>query len=337
MNSARIDQIANSVLYEGYLLYPYRPSVKNRQRWTFGGVYPRGYSESQFGSDPWITQTECLVEGGSYTALEVKVRFLHLIDRQVGQRTLDNSQIRLVERLHVGDRLLIPWQEAMEREQSLAETRLGVLDRQMSVVFPASETLESIGDRAVFVRKQKEIAIAIDAFAERLDESLFKIRVRIENRTPWHEGDRDAALMQSLISAHTRLGVREGAFVSLFDPPPHWRSQAESCQNIGAWPILVGNPGERDAMLSAPIILHDYPEIAAESPGDLFDSTEIDEILTLRIMTMTPEERQLAVAVDERARALLHRTDNLAEAQMRGLHGTMRGLRPVPQEASHDG
>ena len=37
-----VDQVANAVLYEGYILYPYRPSaVKNRQRWNFGVVYPR--------------------------------------------------------------------------------------------------------------------------------------------------------------------------------------------------------------------------------------------------------------------------------------------------------
>ena len=46
MNQALVDRIVNAVLYEGYLLYPYRPSVKNRQRWTFGGLYPRSYCEA---------------------------------------------------------------------------------------------------------------------------------------------------------------------------------------------------------------------------------------------------------------------------------------------------
>ena len=64
MNTKSIDAIANAVLYEGYMLYPYRPSsVKNRQRFNFGVLYPRSYSEAQAGSDAWSKQTECLVEG----------------------------------------------------------------------------------------------------------------------------------------------------------------------------------------------------------------------------------------------------------------------------------
>ncbi len=52
MNRALVDQIASAVLYEGYILYPYRPSVKNRQRWTFGGLVPRAYSEAQGADRP---------------------------------------------------------------------------------------------------------------------------------------------------------------------------------------------------------------------------------------------------------------------------------------------
>ena len=76
--------------------------------------------------------------------------------------------------------------------------------------------------------------------------------------------------------------------------------------------------------------LYDYPQIAAESPGEFFDGTEIDEMLVLRILTLTDEESQAAAAVDERARALLTRTRSMSEEQMMGLHGTVRGLRPVP-------
>ena len=85
MNRAIVDRIADAVLYEGYILYPYRPSVKNRQRWTFGGLFPREYSEAQAGSDAWATQTECLAQGDERTTLRVKVRFLHLLARTVGE------------------------------------------------------------------------------------------------------------------------------------------------------------------------------------------------------------------------------------------------------------
>ena len=94
--------------------------------------------------------------------------------------------------------------------------------------------------------------------------------------------------------------------------------------------MLVGREGETDTMLSSPITLYDYPQIAAESPGEFFDGTEIDEMLVLRIQTLTDEEKEAAAAVDERVRALLTRTRSLSEEQMMGLHGIVRGLRPVP-------
>jgi hydrogenase maturation protease len=80
-------------------------------------------------------------------------------------------------------------------------------------------------------------------------------------------------------------------------------------------------------MLSSPIILYDYPQVAPESPGDLFDGGEIDEILSLRIMTMTDEEKQEMRDSDERTRKILERTENLPEEQLMKLHGALRGLR----------
>ena len=84
MNSAAADRIAKAVLYEGYMLYPYRPSaVKNQQRFNFGVVYPQPFSEAQKGTDPWTMQTECLVQGNLAAKLEVQVRFLQLVERSV--------------------------------------------------------------------------------------------------------------------------------------------------------------------------------------------------------------------------------------------------------------
>ena len=83
MNRAVADRVANAVLYEGYILYPYRPSVKNRQRWTFGGLYPEAYCQAQRSGDAPSSQTECLIRGSPATAVEAVVRFLHLTARQV--------------------------------------------------------------------------------------------------------------------------------------------------------------------------------------------------------------------------------------------------------------
>ena len=86
MNAKLVEDIANAVLYEGYMLYPYRPSsVKNRQRWNFGVVYPQAYSENQKGADNWFMQTECLVKASSDAKLQVKVRFLQAVARTIGK------------------------------------------------------------------------------------------------------------------------------------------------------------------------------------------------------------------------------------------------------------
>ena len=134
----------------------------------------------------------------------------------------------------------------------------------------------------------------IELAAERLKQGLFKLTVRISNDSRIDERSahqREEALARSLVSAHTILEARDGEFVSLVDPPENFREFAQACQNVGTWPVLVGEEGQRDTMLSSPIILYDYPQIAPESPGDLFDGAEIDEILSLRIMTLTDEEK----------------------------------------------
>jgi hypothetical protein len=100
--------------------------------------------------------------------------------------------------------------------------------------------------------------------------------------------------------------------------------------------VLVGEEERNDMVLASPIILPDYPQVAPESGGDFFDGTEIDEMLTLRIMTLTDAEKSEMAEVDGRARALLSRVEGMTPEQMIGLHGTIRGLRPVAGEARHE-
>src|SRR5580698_7839998 len=92
MNQTLIDRLVNVILYEGYILYPYRPSVKNRQRWTFGGIYPQSWSDAQGGSDAAAMQTQCLVAPGAGARVRVSVRFLHLVERTVGELPQPLSQ-----------------------------------------------------------------------------------------------------------------------------------------------------------------------------------------------------------------------------------------------------
>ncbi len=342
MNRALVDRIVNAVLYEGYVLYPYRPSVKNRQRWTFGGLVPQEYSQVQ--GDDWSNQTECLVHGSPATVLEATVRFLHLTERLAGavdppvQEWIESTPFRAVESLQVGGSQFHTWQEAEERAVELPAVPLGeILDRPRRQVcaFPGRRWHEPLRHEGaivgVLVRQQHAIKGVIETQAREIDGGLFRVTLRVLNQTTLdgQPSSRDAAMLRALVSTHAILHVRQGGFVSLMDPPEEWREAAGGCKNVGTWPVLVGEEREKDTILSSPIILYDYPQVAAESPGSLFDGTEIDEILTLRILTLTDEEKKAAAALDGRVRDLLVRTESLPREDLVGMHGTMRGLSPV--------
>jgi hypothetical protein len=282
MNTKLVEDIASAVLYEGYLLYPYRASaIKNKRRWNFGVLYPREYAEKQTGADAWKMQTECLVMTDSTATLEVRVRFLDLAAEGAVERQLD---LPLVDLAKVA---------AQSMRQDFAEA-------------------------------------AVELEATQVAESVLRIRATILNTSSHATSTRDDALLYSLVSTHTILNVQGGEFVSLLEPPEHLRELASACENVGAWPVLVGEPGQRDTMLSSPIILYDYPQIAPESPGALFDGTEIDEILTLRILTLTDEEKLEMATGDERARQILERTESMPQEQFMKMHGVLRPSQERP-------
>ncbi len=312
MNLARIQPIADAILYEGYMLYPYRSSaLKNRERWIFGVLLPKRYSEAVGGLEPWSLQSECLVIGGPASAIELRLRFL----QPVAGRTQE-----------------LAGQEALPRHVDLGPIELGKLDRgavHHGFSFVPLRTAEPVCSET---EPQEPIAGAIEIAAMPVADAVYKLTVRVLNLSPLElsgAASREHALRRALASTHVVLGVRHGEFASMTDPPDALRAFAEGCHNVGAWPILVGEPGARDAMLCSPIILADYPEVAPESSGDLFDATEIEEILTLRILTLSEEERRELAAGDPRTAALLHRTDALAERERAALHGALRSqLRP---------
>jgi hydrogenase maturation protease len=352
MNLSAVEQIAKAVLYEGYMLYPYRPSsVKNQQRWNFGVLCPQSYSAMQNGTEAWTMQTECLIEGSSMTGLEIRVRFLQLVARSVGEliapvNDLVSGEIppfRPVEKLTLNGRVYRPWQEAVEREISLPVYNVEALGYRMlpdAFSFPAEKHFEYLRDSSgliagVIVRERQALCGAVEIMGEKVADGVFKVSVRIRNTTPFEaasDSSRDEALLRSLASTHTVLGVQDGRFVSIIAPPESCSELAASCKNVGTFPVLVGEEGQCDTLLSSPIILYDYPQIAPESAGDLFDGTEIDEILSLRIMTLTDDEKLEMSQSDERARAMLERTETMPVEQLMKLHGVLRGLRPLKED-----
>lgn len=318
MNLAKVDQIAKAVLYEGYMLYPYRPSsVKNRQRFNFGVLYPPSFSEAQDGAEASSLRVECLVCGKTEARVECRIRFLHLQTRQV--RSAESS-------------LLDGWQEAIERKVAVPAMRMDELLGKVKTLqfeFP-TESLSQRGDARNSALLQELVTGSIELSAAEVQATVFKLRIEVCNTTPIQTiSSRDEVLLHSVVSAHVFLGVEGGDFVSLLEPPQALQGIAGECHNSGVWPVLVGDPGTHDTLLASPIILYDYPQIAPESAGDLFDGTEIDEILSLRILTLTDEEKQEIRQSDGRAKEILERTENLPAEQFMKLHGAVRGLRPV--------
>jgi hypothetical protein len=345
VNLERIEKIAEAVLYEGYMLYPYRPSsVKNRQRWNFGVLYPPSYCEQQIGSDRCNMQTECLLKADSSTRLTVKVRFLQIVQRSVGELRVSGVEwledeepaIDLVDRLEVAGRVHQPWQEAVEREVTYTAIHAESLSFSlMPFSFPEGKSFEYLRDEqgaaaGVIVREWKALNGSVEIQSKSMREGVIKVSVQVDNDTASclpvsiEPADREAILLDSLVSAHTILGAENGEFLSLLEPPAGFDDLVAECTNAGTWPVLAGD--DASCVLSSPIILYDYPQIAPESAGNLFDSTEIDEILSLRILTLTDAEKREMRQSDDRTRGILERTENMPEEQFMKLHGVLRGL-----------
>ena len=347
MNRELAMKVANAVLYEGYMLYPYRPSaIKNRQRWSFGILYPPAYHEIATGTERSEMHSECLVrlshpfanngrKDGAPAILQVQLRFLHLMSREVGSVTADGFEP--VPSLSIDGMLIEPSDESVERS---VECELALRDG-VPQGFPFSfaavmETEALHGANAQVAgeirRTQKELSGTISVSTQELGQDLVKLTVDVANTSllPAEDpGDRDSALLGSLLSAHTILSITGGEFVSLLDPPEYLRQAVSECKNVGNFPVLVGAEGERDMMLCSPIVLYDYPQIAPESAGDFFDGTEMDEMLTLRVMTLTDEEKDQMRGGNDHVRDLLQRTEASAREQLMRTHGTIRSMKPV--------
>ncbi|WP_369269247.1 hypothetical protein AB5J55_03630 [Streptomyces sp. R11] len=340
----QVSAVADAVLYEGYLLYPYRrSSAKNRVRWQFGVLFPREWVESDGpvapgisgSADSWYQQTEGLLrlrQPGA--AVRVRLRCLQMQRKQVEEAERDGGH-RPVESLRTDDGTThLTFDEAVPREFDavipLDELLQG--EHTVAVAAPAGVDVEPLpGHAGRVVRRREEVRASLNVAAERLAPYLCRLRVRTTNTGPAPDPrtPRDEALRRALIATHTLIGGDGVEFVSLTDPPADLRAHASACRNEFTFPVLGGEADEVGrVLLSAPIILPDHPQVAPESPGDLHDAAEIDEILTLRTMLLTDEEKQEARATDPRAAAILDRVDTMPQEVFERLHGAVRSLTP---------
>jgi hydrogenase maturation protease len=270
--------IADAVLYEGYVLWPYRRSaMKNQQRWTFGGVYPPSWN-AEHPDDRCVVSADCAWEG----ELDVRVRFLHVVRRQM------EMQGSPVDELTVAGVRWLSWEEAAEREVTVDSSRL------TEIAVPAGSAREELGEGAAVVRSWQGLRGVVEVGPG---------SVTVRNETPFAGGSRQEALERTFCSLHAEL--RAEAF------------SEEGRSGDGLWPVLIDDR----TVLASPIILEDHPRIAPESPGDLFDGGEIDQLLALSILAMTDEEKDEMRATDPRVREILERTEALTPDDLMQLHG----------------
>jgi hypothetical protein len=328
--------LAHTVLYEGYVLYPYGARAdKNRVRFQWGVLGPGGAEEEGACEGPHA-RVAGVLEGDASSELVVTVRLLHLQQRTVERATATGFEP--VDELTVDGELVLPWDEVVEQQHLVGPVCVGeLLGRPLEapLAFDGHEHLEELrdgdGHLAGRVRRRRwpltgHVRVTVDAGD--LGGRLWRYGVDIDNRASWTPGGtREDALRRSLIATHVAL-TTDAAFVSTQDPPAHAREAVDDCRSHRLWPVLVGAPGSTDTVLASPIILYDHPELAPESPGDLFDATEIDELLTLRVMTLTDEEKREARATDPRAAAIVDRADDLPPEIFERLHGAIREMRP---------
>ncbi len=339
------DAIARAVLYEGYALYPYRPSsLKNQQRFPFGGLYPEAWSAARRGAEPWRAGAQVLLRAGEATSVRGVVRFLQLRDTGGVQQAVEREVP--LPRLCPLELLGAPWRCAFSFEAS-AVAESGAPTPFTSSVAPqarsreAAATFEAASSGLELVAAPRLRAYGatlgvnggvglrgeVELSASVVDGQTVRLSATVRNLTPMSEVDewhRARALLRCLCSLHVGLLVEDGEFLSAAEPPPALEDAARACRSEGLWPVLVGREGRGEELLCSPILLGDYPRVAPESRGDLFDGTEIDEILTLRILTLTDAEKREARAADPKVAALLDRVEALGVQDVRGLHGARR-------------
>lgn len=327
-------KIADSVLYEGYLLYPYRsshPKNLTRVRWQFGVLVPEAQSESEpagcatptvsGAGETWYSTTGCIVDQKDPDAVvDVRLRFLRLQSRVVPEDAGGPGN---------GDE---GTETEIDHRFSLSELTAG----ERVIPLELDATSETDGE---VQRHRQALSLRLRASASALPGpyGIVQLRLRVENVTGWTKtgAGRDEVLAHSPIATHLLIGLTGGRFVSMVDPPEWAKPAVAGCTNEHTWPVLVGSTAQ-DTMLSAPMVLPDFPEVAPESPTDLFDSLENDELLSLRIMTLTDEEKAEARATDPRAASIIDSVDNLPPELYQRLHGAIRSLEAFPEIVTDD-
>jgi hypothetical protein len=280
-----LEQLIDSLLFEGYALYPYTAtSTKNSTPTPFGIVYPPVYAATLTSTYDHL-ELRCVLEAPSAAALSAEVRFL----------APDGEG-----------------HEAKAQKVALTGAMVGAL-----AVTPAVKELQ-VGDGT----GAPPLALRLSLGAEELEPGAYEVVFRVDNRTLVSSGlDRAGALARSLLSTLPIVKVTGGRFISVLE---------RSCRSVNTFPILATEAD--DAMVGAAIVLPDHPEIAPESRGGLFDSTEIEEALLLHVHVLTDAEREEIEREDDpTVREMVARAAATTPEEIIALHGRVTVRDPAPE------
>jgi hypothetical protein len=284
-----VEELVETLLFEGYALYPYTPgATKNATPTPFGIAYPPVYAAGAPTTFDHLRMV-AIVEAGTAATLALTVRFLE----------------------SAGDR-----HEAVARRVDLPATPLDALARA-----PVTEAF-------AFAAVQGRVTMS----AQPLPGGLVRVTMSVHNTTDAPEGlDRAGALRRSLLSTHL-VGRATGArFVSPTAPAEHAAAAVMTCNCVNTFPVLASD--QDDVLLGAAIVLPDHPQIAPESRGSLFDSTEIEEALRLHLLALSDGERDDLAHQDPALREMLERAIAAAPQDLAGLHGRVTVRDPMPATA----
>jgi hypothetical protein len=279
-----LEQLVDSLLFEGYALYPYTPgATKNATPTPFGIVYPARYAATLTSTFDHL-ELRCVLAAAPDAALAAEVRFL-----AAG-----------------GDR-----HRAVEHRIDLAGKMVAALDGA-----PIELEKRIAGDGEI------ELVVGASLATRALRDGTFEVCVRVENRTECPDGlDRAGALRYSLLSTHPIVRVSGGGFISPLE---------RLCPSVNTYPVLA--TATDDAVVGATIVLPDHPQIAPESRGGLFDSTEIEEALLLHVQVLTDDERaDIEAQGDPTLMEMINRASAATSEDIMALHGRVTIRDPAPE------
>jgi hypothetical protein len=265
MIEADIRAIADSILFEGYALYPDRHfRLKSQQRWTFGTLFPQPYAERGDG-ERWYMRCECLLRAAHDAEIGVTLRFLQMATCRHHPYTGKN------------------WEEAIACEWTMPPQRLSNITVAAFECNFGSQAVRSAEpatarDQGLIVRQGQPAYGRAIVQAVNLKSDLYRFSLRFQNLNPITEANclrRQLALPFAFASTHAVLAIDRGAWLSWTDPPKDQRTTTAACSNEGCWPVLAGNPEEARTVLVTPVALSDYPQIVLESADDFLAGAEM--------------------------------------------------------------